>query len=289
MIDRHGNERALRRAVVLTTVYLVAEVVGGVLTGSLALLADAGHMFTDVGGLVLALLAIRLTRRAPTPEHSFGYYRAEVLAAAINAVVLFGISGVVLIEAYRRFSAPPEVQSLPMLAIAVVGLAVNGITLFALHGQHEGLNVKGAYFEVLSDLITSVGVIVGAGVIAVTGWNVLDPIISAGIGLFIVPRTWLLLSDAVSVLLEGTPKDVDVQALRGGLQAIAGVADVHDLHVWSLTSGVNALSVHVAIADADAGLRILREVQDTARERFAIEHATVQIEPPGFVCGEPHV
>jgi cobalt-zinc-cadmium efflux system protein len=245
-------------------------------------------MLTDVGGLVLALFAIHLTKRPPTLRHSFGYYRGEVLAAVVNAVVLLGISAVVLFEAYRRLQMPPEVRSLPMLLIAVAGLAVNAITLTALHGHHDGLNVKGAYFEVLSDLITSIGVIGGAAVIAWTGWNVLDPIISAGIGLFIVPRTWLLLRDAVSVLLEGTPRDVDVQALRAALDALEGVTNVHDLHVWSLTSGVNALSVHLAIASERDAPDILRAVRRTGRDRFAIEHVTVQIEPPGFQCDEAH-
>lgn len=288
MSGRAGNERALTKALVLTSLYLVAEIIGGIATGSLALLADAGHMLTDVGGLGLALFAAKLTKRPPTLERSFGYYRAEVLAAAVNAVVLLGISGIVLFEAYRRFFDPPEVQTGVMLLVAVIGLAVNAVSLFALHGHHTGLNVKGAYFEVLSDLITSVGVIAAAGVMAITGWYYIDPIISAAIGLFIVPRTWLLLRDAVGVLLEGTPADVDVAALRTALSELDGVIGVHDLHVWALTSGVNALSVHVAVADDGSAARWLRAVETCARNQFQIEHVTVQIEPPTFHCGETH-
>lgn len=196
------NKKQLKIVLALTTTYLIAEVVGGFLTNSLALLADAGHMLTDVGGLALALLAIKFAERPATPEKTYGYYRVEILAALTNAVVLIGISIYILYEAYERFRNPPEVQSRIMLVIASIGLAINIVGVFILRaGSQESLNMKGAYFEVLSDMLTSVGVIIAGIIMLTTGWYYADPIISAGIGLFIFPRTWALLKDAVGVLL----------------------------------------------------------------------------------------
>lgn len=283
-----ANERALIRAMALTASYLVIEVIGGLLTGSLALLADAGHMLTDVGGLLLAVIAMKLAKRPATPERTFGYYRAEILAAVVNAVVLLGISGWVVVEAYRRWSRPVPIESGPMLAVAVVGLLVNGASLLMLQaGDRSNLNVKGAYFEVLSDLVTSVGVIGGALAIWMTGWTRIDPLISVAIGLFIVPRTWLLLRQAIEVLLEGVPREISVRLVREALMDIDGVAGVHDLHVWSLTSGLHALSVHL-VSDADAG-GVLSTVREIAHDRFGIEHTTVQIEPVDWSCHESHL
>jgi cobalt-zinc-cadmium efflux system protein len=273
-----------RLAVVLglTTVYLVAEVVGGLLTGSLALLADAGHMLTDVGGLALALLAIWLAERPATPERTYGYYRAEILAALANAVVLFAVSFYILYEAYRRFLDPPEVASGWMLVVAAIGLAVNLAGMALLRSAAgESLNMKGAYFEVLSDMLTSIGVIAAGLIMWTTGWYYADPLFSAGIGLFILPRTWKLLMDAVHVLLEGTPSDVNLAAVREAIAGTAGVAGVHDLHAWSLTSGSNALSVHVVLGDgADPG-SVLADVRRRIVEGFPIAHTTIQVEPAG--------
>ena len=205
------NKKRLMVVLALTSFYLIAEVVGGFLTGSLALLADAGHMLTDVGGLALALLAIKFAERPATPERTYGFYRVEILAALTNAVVLIGISIYILYEAYERFLNPPEVQSGTMIFIAIIGLIINIVGVFILRaGSKESLNMKGAYFEVLSDLLTSVGVIIAGVIMLTTGWYYADPIISAGIGLFIFPRTWALLKDAVGVLLEGTPSDVNI-------------------------------------------------------------------------------
>lgn len=274
----------------LTTTYMLAEVIGGLLTNSLALLADAAHMLTDVGGLTLALLAIKFAERPATPERTYGYYRVEILAALTNAVVLIGISLYILYEAYERVRNPPEVQSGTMLIIAGIGLAINLAGVFILRaGSKESLNMKGAYFEVLSDMLTSVGVIVAGTIMLTTGWYYADPIISAGIGLFIFPRTWALLKDAVGVLLEGTPSDVNIAALRERLSELEGVEEIHDLHVWSLTSGVNALSVHAVLAKGAEHDDVLTRVHERCTKDFKIAYVTAQTERIEFSCHEAHL
>lgn len=283
------NKRSLTVVFGLTAVYLVAEVIGGLLTHSLALLADAGHMLTDVAGLGLALFAIRFAEREATPERTYGYYRVEILAALANAVVLIGISLYVLYEAYKRFVNPPEVESKGMLLVAAIGLAVNLAGMLILRaGSGESLNMKGAYFEVLSDMLTSVGVIIAGIVMWTTGWYYADPLISAGIGLVILPRTWILLREAVGVLLEGTPSDINLTALREAVGKVAGVADVHDLHVWTLTSGVNAMSVHAVLTNGASHDDVLKAVRRCVTSRFKIAHATVQVEARGCRDAETH-
>ena len=284
------NKKPLTIVLGLTTLYMFAEVIGGLVTNSLALLADAGHMLTDVGGLGLALLAIWFAERPPTPERTYGYYRVEILAALTNAVVLIGISIFILYEAYERFRSPPEVQSGLMLVIAIIGLVINVAGAFILRsGSKESLNMKGAYFEVLSDLLTSVGVILAGIIMLTTGWYYADPLMSAGIGLFIFPRTWALLKDAVAVLLEGTPSDVNIASVREKLTKIEGVAEIHDLHVWSLTSGINALSVHAVLADGAEHDDILKRVHDCCTHELKIDHVTAQTERDGFACHETHL
>lgn len=284
------NKKALATVFALTSFYLIVEVVGGLLTNSLALLADAGHMLTDVAGVGLALLAIRFAERPPSPDRSYGFYRVEILAALANAVVLIGISFYILYEAYRRWFQPPEVNSQAMLWVAVVGLAVNVAGIFILRaGSKESLNMKGAYFEVLSDMLTSVGVILAAIIMLATGWYYADPLISAGIGLFILPRTWNLMKEAVGVLLEGVPSDVDLAALRTTLENVPGVEGIHDLHVWSLTSGVNAMSVHAVLAEGATYAGVLAEVHAAVKRSSKIGHITVQIEPAGWESAETHL
>jgi len=284
------NKRRLVIVLGLTTAYLIAEVVGGLLTHSLALLADAGHMLTDVAGLGLALLAIQFAERPATPGRTYGFYRVEILAALTNGVVLIGISIYILYEAYQRFRNPPEVQSGAMLAVASVGLVVNIVSIYLLRAaSEESLNMKGAYFEVMSDMLTSLGVIAAALIMLTTGWYYADPLISAGIGLFILPRTWLLLRDAVGVLLEGTPTDVNLATLREAIASVTGVAEVHDLHVWSLTSGVNAMSVHAVLADHGLHDEVLAAVQKKVTSEFKIAHATVQVECQGCAAYETHL
>ena len=284
------NKKRLMIVFGLTMVYLVAEVVGGLMTHSLALLADAGHMLTDVGGLGFALLAIRFAEKPATAERSYGYYRAEILAALANAVVLIGISLYILFEAYQRFRNPPEVASVGVLWVAGIGMAVNIAGILILRsGANESLNMKGAYFEVLSDLLTSIGVIIAAGIMWATKWYYADPLISALIGLLILPRTWRLLRDAVGVLLEGVPHDVDSAAVRQTIESVSGVESVHDLHIWSLTSGMNALSVHVVIGAATDYSAVMRAVHDRVTSDHKVSHLTVQCEAPGWEKAEVHL
>jgi cation diffusion facilitator family transporter len=284
------NKKRLAIVLALTTAYLIAEVVGGLLTHSLALLADAGHMLTDVAGLGLALMAIQFAERPATPERTYGFYRVEILAALTNGVVLIGISIYILYEAYQRFRNPQEVQSGAMLGVALVGLVINIVGIYLLRAaSEESLNMKGAYFEVMSDMLTSIGVIAAAIIMLTSGWYYADPLISAGIGLFILPRTWLLLRDAVGVLLEGTPTDVNLATLREAIGNVNGVAEIHDLHVWSLTSGVNAMSVHTVLADHGLHDEVLAAVQKKVTSEFKIAHATVQVECKGCAAYETHL
>lgn len=298
MGDSHGhvtsaagkNKKSLAIVFGITAFYLIVEVIGGFWTGSLALLADAGHMLTDVAGVGLALLAIWFAEKPASPQRTYGYYRVEILAALTNAAVLILISLYILYEAYERFKNPPEVETAWMLGVAAIGLIINIIGMYILRaGSKESLNMKGAYFEVLSDMLTSIGVIIAGIIMLTTGWYYADPIISAGIGLFILPRTWSLLKDAVGVLIEGTPADVDLPKLRESLEKIEGVAGIHDLHVWSLTSGVNAMSVHAVLADGAQHDDVLARVHEHTTENFKISHVTVQTERGDFATHETHL
>ena len=265
----------------VTLVILVVELVGAALSGSLALLADAGHVLTDGAGVGLALLAIRFAARPATPQRTFGYYRLEILAAVANAVLLFGVAGFVLVEAWRRLSEPPAVASGLMLAVAAVGLVANAVSMWLLRdGQRTSLNMRGAYLEVWGDLLGSVAVLTAAAVIVLTGFRVADPIASAVIAVAILPRTWRLLREAVDVLLEAAPKGVDLAEVRRHLVETPGVTDVHDLHAWTITSGLPVLSVHVVLErDADAG-KVLDGLGACLAGHFDIEHSTFQLELP---------
>ncbi|WP_189069412.1 cation diffusion facilitator family transporter [Deinococcus radiotolerans] len=282
----NANARQLMLALLLTGGFLIVEVVYAFLSGSLALLSDAGHMLTDAAALGLSLLALRVGARPADARRTFGYRRAEVLAAALNAGALFAVGIYVLVEAARRFAQPVEVQATPMLIVAVLGLFVNLISARILAGgQGESLNMRSAYLEVMGDLLGSVAVIVGALLIRFTGWTWVDPLLGAGIGLWVLPRTWALLRASVNVLLEGVPRGLDLDALRAELRALPGVVDVHDLHVWSVTGGVNNLTAHL-VAPA-AGDSLLREVESVAA-RFGIAHSTVQVEgPDAHAAGGP--
>jgi cobalt-zinc-cadmium efflux system protein len=269
----------LKWALGLTAAYMITEVVGGLVTGSLALLADAAHMMTDVGGLALALLAINFAGREATPQRTYGYLRMEVLSALTNAVVLLLLTVYILYEAYQRFQSPPEIRSGPMLVVAAIGLVVNLISMRLLAGgSSESLNVKGAYFEVFSDMLGSIGVIAASLLIMWKGWSLADPIIGAGIGLFIVPRTWTLLKQVTHILMEGTPPNVDLAILERKLMEIAGVTAVHDLHVWTVTSGFDAMSGHLVVADMSRGREALRKARGVMKDEFGIDHVTIQIE-----------
>lgn len=282
------NRNGLTWALALTVTYMAAEVIGGLMTGSLALLADAAHMLTDAGGLAFALLAIRLGERPATPERTYGLLRAEILTALGNAVVLLLLTAYILFEAYERFRNPPEVLGAPMLVVAAIGLGVNLVSMRLLSsGSGESLNVRGAYFEVLSDMLGSLGVIVAAVIVMATGWRLADPIVGAGIGLFIVPRTWSLLKEAASILVEATPARVDVIQLDKRLRSIPGVAATHHLHVWTITSGLDAMSAHLVLDDPATSRRVLADARSLVSEEFGIGHVTIQVEDATHSDAEP--
>jgi cobalt-zinc-cadmium efflux system protein len=270
----------------LTGSFLLVEVAAAFWTGSLALMADAGHMLVDVGGLALALFAIWIAGRPPTPEKTYGYYRVEILAALANGIVVLAVAFTILVEAYRRFLDPPDVLGGPMLIVAALGFAVNVGGAWLLHGgAHESLNVRAAYLEVVSDALTSLGVVAAAVAILVTGWRAADPLVSVAIGVFIIPRTWRLLRQAVNVLLEGTPPHLDLREIQQAIEQEAGVRRVHDLHVWTLTSGREAMSAHVVVDDLAGGERMLDRLHARLHSCFGIDHTTIQLEtePPAVL------
>jgi len=275
----NANRGRLTVVFAITLVVFAVELAGGFLANSLALLADAGHMFTDVAGIGLALAAIWFAGRPATQDRTFGYLRLEILAAVINAVLLFAVAAFVLVEAWRRLSEPPEIASGLMLTIALVGLAANATSLYLLRdAQRESLNMRGAYLEVMGDLAGSAAVIVAALIIAATGWTAADAVASAVIGLLIIPRTWRLLRDAVDVLLEATPKSVDLAAVRTHILEAPGVADVHDLHAWTITSGMNVVSAHVVLTAAADPPAVLDHLCRCLSGDFDVEHSTFQLE-----------
>jgi cobalt-zinc-cadmium efflux system protein len=282
--DRAGRLSRMRAALLLTAAFLVVEAVGGILSGSLALVADAAHMFMDVAALTLAYAGMALGGRAPTRRHTFGLARAEVLAAFVNAQLLLVASAWILFEAWQRFRTPAHVHTTLMLAVAVAGLAVNLCAASLLRSGHsESLGLRAAYLEVATDAISSVAVIVGALVIARTGWYPLDPILSAAIALFILPRGVGILRDAAHILLEGAPREIDVASVRGSLCELPGVAAVHDLHFWTLTSGQHSASVHILAAPGALRDELLARVQRLLLETAGVDHATIQVEQGGDV------
>lgn len=277
------HRKALVIAFVLTASYMVVEFVVGFAVNSLALISDAAHMGTDVLGLGLAFAAITLAARPSSGQRTYGLYRLEVLAALANGVLLFGVAGYVLFEAIRRFSAPPDVPGLPLLLTALVGLVVNLISFRLLTaGSKESLNLRGAYLEVLGDLLGSVGVIVAAITLYTTGWTYADPIIGVGIGLFILPRTWKLTRQALRILLEVAPAGMDLAKIEAELAALPGVAAVHDLHIWTITSGMDSASGHIVVAEGADYEEVLRRVCAVLRDKHKIDHATIQCEPAAF-------
>lgn len=282
--ERHRSRLLAAFALILT--FFVVEAVAGVVTNSLALLSDAGHMFTDVVGLGMALAAIQLATRFEMRSHehrsrnTFGLYRLEILAAFVNALLLFGVSIWVLIEAIRRLFDESEVLGVPMLVVAVLGLLAN-LVAFALlrEGSKESINVEGAYLEVLADTVGSVGVILAAIMLEIFGWAWVDPIVAAAIGVWILPRTWRLGGRAVRILLQAAPEHIDLDELATELAAIDGVVDVHDLHVWTLTSEMEAASAHLMTSASSDGHAILDRARQLLAERYHIAHATFQVEP----------
>ncbi|HEV8531534.1 MAG TPA: cation diffusion facilitator family transporter [Methylomirabilota bacterium] len=263
----------------LSTTFMVIQVAAGWWTGSLALLADAAHLFVDAAGVGLSLLAVWFAERPATPEKTYGYYRVEILAALLNGVILCVVALVILFEAWERMRRPQEVLAGPVLIVAVAALGVNLLAAWLLHaGAGESLNVRSAYLEVLGDALSSAAVIAAAGVILLTGWTTADALASAAIGLLILPRTVTLLRQAVNVLLEGVPPHLDLGQIETALLAATGVRRVHDLHVWTLTSGREAMSAHVVVEPGTPADKILEELHVILHARFGIDHTTLQIE-----------
>ncbi|MDS9874267.1 cation diffusion facilitator family transporter [Pseudomonas protegens] len=281
---RAGHERKLWMALGLTGSFMLAEVIGAFVTGSLALLSDAAHMLTDTLALAISLVAIQVAKRPADRKRTFGYARFEILAAAFNALLLFVVAFYILFEAWQRLQAPAEIQSTGMLVIAVLGLIVNLISMGLLaSGSSQSLNVKGAYLEVWSDMLGSLGVIIAALVIMFTGWGWVDSLVAAAIGLWVLPRTWTLLKESMNVLLQGVPDGVDIDQVEQAIRPVPGISDVHDLHIWALTSGKNVLSAHlVAHLQGRDEQAILAEVTELLQERFDIAHVTLQVEQAGF-------
>jgi cobalt-zinc-cadmium efflux system protein len=276
--QRTQQRRSLLIVLLMTGTFMVIEVVGGLLTGSLALLADAGHMLTDVAALGLSAFAMWMAARPSTPEKSYGYHRAEILAAVTNAVVLLLLAIWILYEAYRRIFESPHVLGVPMLLIGFIGLAVNVASMKLLAGESaSSLNVRSAYLEVLSDAISSVGVILGGVTIWLTGWFLIDPLLSAGISVFIVWRTWALLTQSVHVLMEGVPTHLDAKEVGQAMAGVPGVKGIHDLHIWTITSGLEALSAHVVVPVGEDRDAVLGRLQQLLRDRCGIDHVTLQI------------
>jgi cobalt-zinc-cadmium efflux system protein len=278
----HGAGASTRRLAIalgLTTTFLVVELIGAFVFDSLALLSDAAHMFTDSAALAIALAAVKIGQRPPDDQRTFGYRRFEILAAAINAVLLFAVAGYVLIEGIGRFFAPKPVESLGMLIVATVGLIVNLIAMRILAGgKEDSLNVKGAYLEVWADMLGSLGVIGAAIAIYFTELNWIDPIVAIAIGLWVLPRTWALLRDTTHILLQGVPRGFDLKAIRSAISEVPGVTGVHDLHLWSIAGDDASLTAHIVIGEGLSAETVRRAMADMLEAQFAIHHVTLQTE-----------
>lgn len=283
-----ASSRSLAIALALTALFLIAELAGAWLFNSLALLSDAAHMFTDTAALALALVAVRIGRKPADARRTYGYRRVEILAAAFNALLLLAIAAYVLVAGARRLFAPEDVGSIGMLAVAAVGLAVNLVAMRVLaRGTRDSLNVKGAYLEVWADMLGSLGVIGAAGLIWLTGWRWVDPLVAIAIGLWVVPRTWILLRDAANILLQGVPRSVDLDTVRAQILVCGGVVAVHELHLWSVAGNDMNFTAHIVTATPDGHGRVRREVAETLQEQFGITHATLQLETTGRACKTP--
>ncbi len=273
------NRRRLLLVLAITALYLVAEVVGGVLTNSLALLSDAGHMLTDVGSLMLALFALWFARRPATPAKTFGYYRIEILAALFNGITLLGVAVIIMFEAWQRLRQPPAVQGVGMLIIATGGLIVNLLSAYLLqHGHAHSLNIRAAFYHVLGDVLGSLGAIIAGVLILCCGWTLADPVLAIVIAILIIVSAIGLVRDASDVLLEATPRHIDTEALRTALLNVPGVTGVHDLHIWTITSGLYAMSCHVVVVPEQFTIAKLEEIRYLLHDRYDVPHQTVQLE-----------
>ncbi len=272
--------RPLTIAFALTAGYMTVEIIGGLVFNSLALLSDGAHMATDALGLGLALAAIRLSLRTKATQHTYGMYRLEVLAAVVNGLLLFGVGAYILVEAARRLSDPPEVRGLTVAAIALVGFTVNLISFLLLRaGSKSSLNIRGAFLEVLADMLGSIGVVVAGIVQYTTGWPYADPIIAALIGLLVLPRTYTLMRQAVRILMEVAPPGCDVAKAEAHLASLPGVASVHDLHIWTVTDGIESASAHVVVQEGADWHGVLDHTRQVLEQEYGVTHATIQVEP----------
>jgi cobalt-zinc-cadmium efflux system protein len=288
MQGNHHHGSAAQAAIVpltivlfLTVGYMVVEIVGSFVTGSLALLADAGHVLIDVAGMSMAILAMRFASRPASPDKTYGYYRLEIIAALTNGMLMIGVGVYIVFEAIKRFTETPAVPGLEVLAFAVPGLVINLVSGYLLlEGQKTSLNLRGAFLEVTSDLAASLLVILAGLVIYLSGLNIVDPIASLALGAFILQRTWKLISEALHVLLEGAPRSISLASVREHILGVEGVESVHDLHVWNLTSGMNVMSAHVVVEQGRVAQEILTDLSSCLEDHFDIEHSTIQIEQP---------
>lgn len=278
-MERTSESGRLTLALAITSVYFLAEVIGGFLTNSLALLSDAGHMLSDIAALGLSLFAFRMARRPATVKQTYGYHRLEILAALINGLTLWLIVGMIIQAAYSRLFDPPEVHTKGMLAVAVIGLGVNvlaGVILYGAH--HKSLNVRGAFLHIVSDALGSVGAIVAALTMLFTGWYLADPLISILIGFLILYTSWTLVKESAGILMQSVPAEIDLAHVQNAIKQVPGVVQVHDLHVWSVTSGVFTLTAHAVIDGGEDSQQVLNEIEIVLKNRFRIEHTTIQLE-----------
>lgn len=285
-----GNKKALLTSFLLIASFMVIEVIGGLVTNSLALLSDAGHMLSDAVALGLSYFAIKLGERKATLSKTFGYRRFEIIAASVNGITLILISLYIFYEAYQRFSNPPEVQSTGMLIISVIGLLVNMIAAWILMkgDKDENLNVRSAFLHVIGDMLGSVGAIVAALLMMFFGWGIADPIASVIVAILIIISGWRVTRDSFNVLMEGTPSHIDVEKVKASLQKIPLVKEVHDLHIWSITSELPMLSCHMEIAGEGKHDEVLQHAQSVLHDDFGIEHSTIQVEHEDNGCPSPH-
>jgi len=278
-VERHTETLRLKLALVISSLYFFAELVGGFLTNSLALLSDAGHMLSDIAALALSLFAFRIAKRPATVSSTYGYHRAEILAALFNGLMLWLIVGVIFAAAYNRFLDPPGVASFGMMIVASLGLLVNVVAGAVLYGSHQhNLNLRGAFLHVVSDALGSVGAIAAGLIMLLTGWYVADPVISILIGLLILHSSWNLIKESLSVLMQAVPKGIRLEDVQQALEGVEGVSKVHDLHVWAVTSDIFTLSAHAVVENGGDFHQVLNGIEDTLKERFNIEHTTIQLE-----------
>lgn len=278
-LQRHTESRRLKWALAISVLYFFAELIAGFMTNSLALLSDAGHMLSDVGAMALSLFAFRFARRPATHESTYGFHRAEILAALFNGLALWLIVGIIFSAAYSRFLNPPEVESFGMMIVAIAGLFVNIAAAAILHGgHHHNLNLRGAFLHVVSDAIGSVGAILAGFIMLTTGWYLADPLIGVFIGVLILVSSWSLVRDCLSVLMQAVPKGIRLEEVRRTIEAVEGVSKVHDLHIWAVTSDIFTLSAHAVVESGGDFHEVLNGIEDTLKERYNIEHTTIQLE-----------